>query len=200
LPGLPARNYLESIPGWIAANNGSAVGTANSFPLRITRKRKQALVTAGIAPDSQETSRQDSTVEEAAELLFDESWNRTIAGLLRRKKCLQLFGNNPVQDARFGFAWDVVDGRRIHGMREKRRLRTRDQTALRKKLRPHVKRKSEVFAIKKPGSSRLRAAGVMNSRLELTRRCRGNKPGEIKYFRGPQACLGCGKLILISVP
>jgi len=63
---------------------------------------------------AQETSGEDATVEERTEFFFDKSWDRMIALLLPAEECLQLFGNNLIQQCCFGMAWSILKRAVLH--------------------------------------------------------------------------------------
>jgi hypothetical protein len=75
-----------------------------------TGKSQQPVVSAGFAPQTQKASGQNSTVEEGAEFVFNETWDRPVAFLLPAQKRFQLTGNDLIQHRLFRFSRSVFKG------------------------------------------------------------------------------------------
>jgi hypothetical protein len=83
-----------------------------------TRKRQEPVVSAFLTPKTQETSRQDATVEEGSKFFFDETRHRMISFFLSAEERFQFLGHHVIEDRCFGTSRRILKGGVRHARQE----------------------------------------------------------------------------------
>lgn len=97
--GYFRQDAIDEVRGGIG-HSASSAGGAEATPL--ARERDEAIVSAGVAVEPQESMSQDSAPEVRAKLLLDEAGRRAIAFARSCQEGLELFTNDRVQHGLLG--------------------------------------------------------------------------------------------------